>query len=298
MTQWRHKPDFYVQTAAGGVFTLIARDFAPRPVRLREAVAREEEIPHLFAQARANLTGVDKETASIAAEDADGTVDLLRTTIPQYFAGTGDPTAAARFRSATARAVRATRDFASYLRARWVAIRSARSRSARRTTVRGCATKRASTSRSTVPCRRAEGARADARRVDRHREADRSARDDRTGPRTTVPRPPDRERPPAGRASRSVKLRTFVIAHHIIDLPPDARIRVTPTPQFMRSTTEAAEDCRDRSRPSPRRPTTSSRRPIRTIRRRSRTSIWSRSTTSSGRSCRRTKSIRGTSPTS
>ena len=39
-----------------------------------------------------------------------------------------------------------------------------------------------------------------------------------------------------------VKLRAFVVAHHIIDLPPDADITVTPTPEFERATTEASMD--------------------------------------------------------
>jgi uncharacterized protein (DUF885 family) len=39
-----------------------------------------------------------------------------------------------------------------------------------------------------------------------------------------------------------VKLRAFIIAHRIIDLPPDANITVTPTPEFERATTEASMD--------------------------------------------------------
>ncbi len=39
-----------------------------------------------------------------------------------------------------------------------------------------------------------------------------------------------------------VKLRAFVIARHIIDLPSDANIKVTPTPEFERATTEASMD--------------------------------------------------------
>jgi len=39
-----------------------------------------------------------------------------------------------------------------------------------------------------------------------------------------------------------VKLRAFVIARHIIDLPSDASIKVTPTPEFERATTEASMD--------------------------------------------------------
>ena len=39
-----------------------------------------------------------------------------------------------------------------------------------------------------------------------------------------------------------VKLRAFIVAHHIIDLPPDADIKATVTPEFLRATTQASMD--------------------------------------------------------
>jgi uncharacterized protein (DUF885 family) len=39
-----------------------------------------------------------------------------------------------------------------------------------------------------------------------------------------------------------VRLRAFIVAHRIIDLPPDADIKVTETPEFLRATTEASMD--------------------------------------------------------
>jgi uncharacterized protein (DUF885 family) len=243
MAQWRHKPDVYVQTAAGGVFGLIARDYAPVPVRLDETIRREAQIPRLFAEARANLTGVDKDTASIAAEDADGTVDLLRTTIPQYFAGAGDARQRRELRAATARAVAATRGFAAYLRSRWVAhpvgtfAIGAANYSARLKYEEGV----------DIPLDRylAIGQKAlaqtraaliaTAKRIDPHASTEQVlARIYRVHP------TPSGLLPAA--QNDLVRLRAFVVAHHIIDLPRDARIRVTPTPAFMRSTTEAAED--------------------------------------------------------
>jgi len=121
MQQWKHQPDGYVQTASGGVFGLISRAFAPPAVRMRAVVAREEQIPRLFAQARANLTAVDKDTAAIAAEDAAGSVELFTKTVPQALAGVGDAATRARFRRSTAAAVAATSAFANYLKTRWVA---------------------------------------------------------------------------------------------------------------------------------------------------------------------------------
>ena len=243
MASWRHKPDVYVQTAAGGVFVLVTREFAPRAVRLREAIAREEQIPRLFAQARANLSGVDKDTASIAAEDADGTVDLLRTTIPQYFAGTGDAATRARLRTATARAVEATKRFAAYVRARWVAhpvgtfAIGAANYSARLKYEEGVDIPLAqylAVGERALAQTRAQLI-ATARRIDPH------ATTQQVLDRIYRIHPTAAGLLPAAQADL-VKLRAFVVARHIIDLPPDAKIRVTPTPQFMRSTTEAAED--------------------------------------------------------
>jgi len=243
MASWKHKPDMYVQIAANGAFVLIARDFAPRTVRLRDAILREEAIPALFAQARANLTAVDKDTASIAAEDADGTVDLLKTTVPQYFAGSGDASTRARFRAATARAVAATSSFARYLRARWVAhpvgtfAIGAANYSARLKDEEGVdlplAQYLAVGEKALAQTRAALIA--TAKRIDPH------ATTQQVLDRVYRVHPTAAGLLPAAQADL-VKLRAFVVAHRIIDLPPDAKIRVTPTPAFMRSTTEAAED--------------------------------------------------------
>ena len=56
MRMWRRQPDGYVQTASNAVFLLVSRKFAPPVVRLNDAIAREEQIPRLFEQARANLS--------------------------------------------------------------------------------------------------------------------------------------------------------------------------------------------------------------------------------------------------
>jgi uncharacterized protein (DUF885 family) len=243
MALWRHQPDGYVQTAANGVFLLISRDFAPPAVRLRDAIARENATPALFAQARANLSAVDRDTAEIAVEDATGSVDLFATTIPQALAGVGDAATQARFRASTAVAVAATRAFVSYLRTRWIAHPVG-------TFAIGAANYRARLKYEEgvdlpLDAYLAIGEKALART-----RAAMIASAQRIHPGASVPQviaelsrrhPSGAQLIPAAQADL-VRLRAFVIARHLIDLPPDARIRVTPTPQFMRSTTEAAED--------------------------------------------------------
>lgn len=52
---WAWDPQVYNSIAGGALYTLMARDFAPMPQRLKSATARMEKIPALFAQMRENL---------------------------------------------------------------------------------------------------------------------------------------------------------------------------------------------------------------------------------------------------
>jgi uncharacterized protein (DUF885 family) len=55
LQSWAWDPQVYNSVAGGALYTLVARDFAPWPERLRNATTRMEQIPALFAQMRANL---------------------------------------------------------------------------------------------------------------------------------------------------------------------------------------------------------------------------------------------------
>jgi len=55
LQSWAWDPMVYSQLAGGAIYSLVARDFAPMPDRLRNATLRMEKIPTLFAQMRANL---------------------------------------------------------------------------------------------------------------------------------------------------------------------------------------------------------------------------------------------------
>ncbi len=243
MQSWRHKPDLYVQTAGGGVFVLISRAFAPAGTRLRAATAREEQIPRLFAQARANLTGVDRETAQIARDDALGTVPLLATTVPQAFAGVGDAAAQARLRRATAVAVAATNAFARYLATRWVAHPTG-------TYAIGAANYAARLKYEEgldLPLDQylavGQKALAQTRRelVATAKRIDPKATTEQVLARVYRQHPTPAGLIPAAQADL-VKLRAFVVSHHIVDLPSDANITVTPTPEFERATSQASMD--------------------------------------------------------
>ena len=55
LLEWAWNPQIYNDIAAGSLYTLAARDFAPWEVRLRSATARMEALPALLRQSRSEL---------------------------------------------------------------------------------------------------------------------------------------------------------------------------------------------------------------------------------------------------
>ena len=76
---WAWDPMVYSQLAGGAIYTLLARDFAPLPERLRSATARMEKLPALFAQMRANLdpARVPRIHAETVAKQNKGVLSLV-----------------------------------------------------------------------------------------------------------------------------------------------------------------------------------------------------------------------------
>ncbi|HEY6893086.1 MAG TPA: DUF885 family protein, partial [Rhodanobacteraceae bacterium] len=76
---WAWDPTIYSQVAGGALYTLMAREFAPLPDRLRSATARMEKLPTLFAQMRANLDPkrVPLIHAQTAAKQNGGVMEVV-----------------------------------------------------------------------------------------------------------------------------------------------------------------------------------------------------------------------------
>jgi uncharacterized protein (DUF885 family) len=76
---WAWDPMVYSQIAGGSIYTLLARDFAPMPDRLRNATLRMEKLPTLFEQMRANLdlARVPKIHAETVSRQNKGVLSLV-----------------------------------------------------------------------------------------------------------------------------------------------------------------------------------------------------------------------------
>ena len=79
LQSWAWDPTIYSQTAGGALYTLMARDFAPMPDRLRSATARMKKLPALFAQMRANLdpARVPKIHANTVSRQNAGVISIV-----------------------------------------------------------------------------------------------------------------------------------------------------------------------------------------------------------------------------
>ncbi|MEJ0045019.1 MAG: DUF885 domain-containing protein [Rhodospirillales bacterium] len=113
--QWRHNPDAYVGLATQAPYTLIARNFAPAAQRLQSVIAREKQIPGLFAVARQNLTAIPAPWLEIGLENVAGAIDFIGHDVPAAFNGVKDKKTQAALSAATKTAIAAARDFQSWL---------------------------------------------------------------------------------------------------------------------------------------------------------------------------------------
>ena len=114
--QWRHNPDTYVSLATQGAYTLIERDFAPLAKRMQSVIAREQQIPALFKQAKLNLTAMPAPYVEIGLEDLAGALDFLGKDVPAAFTSVKDPAAQAALNAATNAAIASATDFQAWLK--------------------------------------------------------------------------------------------------------------------------------------------------------------------------------------
>jgi uncharacterized protein (DUF885 family) len=105
LEDWRWNPLLYTELAGNGIYLLMARDFAPLPVRLDNAAARLEELPRLLSQVRETLDPqrVPRIYAETAVRQNAGVLTLVEELIePQM--GALPEADQARLRSAIERA--------------------------------------------------------------------------------------------------------------------------------------------------------------------------------------------------
>ncbi len=79
LQSWAWDPQVYSGLAGGAIYSLMAREFAPLPERIRSATLRMEKLPALLAQARENLdpARVPKVHAETVAKQNGGILSIV-----------------------------------------------------------------------------------------------------------------------------------------------------------------------------------------------------------------------------
>ncbi len=113
---WEKNPDSYSSGVTNSIFTLMERPYAPVNTRLRAAIARERQIPQVFADARANLKNPPKIYTEIALEQIDGLVSFFQHDVPEAFATADDVQTKAEFAKSNAAVISALQSYGQWMK--------------------------------------------------------------------------------------------------------------------------------------------------------------------------------------
>lgn len=114
---WRKNPMSYVGLPGGSIDSLIKRDFAPAPERLRSVIARLKAVPAMLEAMRQNVQNPPREFTDLALRVARGSVGFFKGTIANWAkdAAGKDTALLAEFEQANGNTARALEDAAVWL---------------------------------------------------------------------------------------------------------------------------------------------------------------------------------------
>jgi uncharacterized protein (DUF885 family) len=78
-----HNPTLYVETIGNALFTPYVLEYAPKPKRIQDIIARLRQFPNFVDQAKVNLASSPAVWTKVAQEENLGNIDLLKNTIPR-----------------------------------------------------------------------------------------------------------------------------------------------------------------------------------------------------------------------
>ena len=112
---WEKNPDIYSSGISESAFTIMSRRFASPNDRLRSLVAREKQMPAVFAAALDNLNNPPRIYTLIAIEQLPGIIDFFRKDVPAAFADATDASLQADFANSNATVIAALEGYQRWL---------------------------------------------------------------------------------------------------------------------------------------------------------------------------------------
>jgi len=113
---WEKNPDLYSSGAAGAIFVIMSRNYAPQAERLKAVIARERLIPRLFQSARENLANPPRVYTEVALEQVPGIAGFFETDVPAAFGQVADKALVAEFHQSNQAVIDALKAYGTWLR--------------------------------------------------------------------------------------------------------------------------------------------------------------------------------------
>jgi len=113
---WEKNPDNYSSGVTNAIFVIMERAYAPANVRLRAAIARERQIPQVFAEARKNLKNPPHIYTEIALQQIDDDVSFFEHDVPSAFASADDAQEKADFAKSNAAVIEALKSYGVWMK--------------------------------------------------------------------------------------------------------------------------------------------------------------------------------------
>ncbi len=112
---WEKNPDNYSSGIANSAFVIMERKFAPADDRLRSLIAREKQMPAVFAAARENLKNPPRVYTEIALEQLPDIISFFENDVPAAFADAKDPATIAEFHKTNAAVIASLREYEKWV---------------------------------------------------------------------------------------------------------------------------------------------------------------------------------------
>ena len=242
---WERNPMVYAGLPGSAIDSLMKRDFAPGPERLRSAIARLSQVPRIYAAARQNLTNPPKELTDVALRMARGSAGFLEGAVAQWAktAAGGDAGLLRQFEEARGPALASAREFVDWLQVDL----SPRSRGSYAIGAAAFLAKLEYEEMVTLPLPELL-ARGETQLAKDHAAFLQTAREiDPSRSAGEVMKSISDEHPTAddliASVARSVEAaREFIVAKEIVTVPSEVRVKVAPTPPYARSGSFASMD--------------------------------------------------------
>lgn len=113
---WKINPDLYSSGVTGSVFVIMSRNFAPPEVRLKSVIAREKQMPQVFAAARVNLKNPPKIYTEVALMQLPGIISFFQKDVPEAFKDVHDENLLKEFKESNGAVIHALESYEKWVK--------------------------------------------------------------------------------------------------------------------------------------------------------------------------------------